>query len=420
VNTAPVRMGRRPHLRLSLLTTLSATLLGALSANPALALAAPRSSGQATETKASTLAPNPGYINYLSGTSATSAADVWSVGYYQSFGVGPSKRALIEHWNGKSWRVYPAPNPSPLYNFLNGVSATSRTNAWAVGDFDNVKAASADYTLTMRWNGSKWARVASPSPSSVSSDLYGVSATSTSNAWAVGSYRNNKASEIETLVLHWNGKSWKQYSAPNPSPGHQDENVLKGVSATSASNAWAVGGYSTSTNTSLPLILHWNGRSWQVSKVVIPNLLSVDLYGVSATSASNAWAVGDYTTNNSPANKTLILHWNGQKWSRFNGVNPTDASLLMGVSATSATNAWAVGLYCKNTSCSVAGTIVLHWKGRAWKRVIVHDPSPAGSNVLSGVSATSNKDAWAAGDYTLPGMVKTLVLRWTGTRWSRA
>lgn len=414
-------MGRRPRLHLLPLLTLPAAVVAALGAGPALATTASfHGSEQATDTKAGAASPNPGYINYLSGTSAISAADVWSVGYYQSFSAGPSKRALIEHWNGKSWKVYPAANPSPLYNFLNGVSATSRTNAWAVGDFDNVKAGSADYTLTMHWNGLKWARVASPSPSSVSSDLEGVSATAASNAWAVGSYRNNKAAEIETLVLHWNGKSWKQYPAPNPSPGHQDANVLNAVSATSASNAWAVGSYGTSTNTSLPLILHWNGRSWQVSKVVIPMLLRVDLSGVSAVSASDVWAVGDYTTTNSPANRTLILHWNGRKWSRFNGANPTDASSLTAVSATSATSAWAVGFYCKNTACSVAGTIILHWKGRAWQRFIVHDPSRAGRNVLSGVSATSGTNAWAVGDYTVPGMVKTLVLRWQGTSWSRS
>ena len=39
------------------------------------------------------------------------------------------------------------------------------------------------------------------------------------------------------------------------------------------------------------------------------------LHGVAATSSTNAWAVGDYST---PAGqpRTLILHWNGTNWTR--------------------------------------------------------------------------------------------------------
>jgi hypothetical protein len=36
------------------------------------------------------------------------------------------------------------------------------------------------------------------------------------------------------------------------------------------------------------------------------------LYGVAATSAGNAWAVG--YTGTEPSAKTLILHWNGKSW----------------------------------------------------------------------------------------------------------
>lgn len=85
-----------------------------------------------------------------------------------------------------------------------------------------------------------------------------------------------------------------------PLPVH---GVLHGVAATSASNAWAVGETSTSSGFST-LILRWNGTAW--NRVPVPgppgNLLSV-----AATSARNAWAVGyPYTGVDA-----LILHWNG-------------------------------------------------------------------------------------------------------------
>jgi hypothetical protein len=46
-----------------------------------------------------------------------------------------------------------------------------------------------------------------------------------------------------------------------------------------------------------------------VTSFSIPGIL----YGVAATSASNAWAVGDTGTGN--GHKTLIMHWNGKAWS---------------------------------------------------------------------------------------------------------
>jgi hypothetical protein len=64
-----------------------------------------------------------------------------------------------------------------------------------------------------------------------SGTLSGVAATSASNAWAVGG----------ALILHWNGKTWKRVPSPSSAAG------LSGVAATSATNAWAVGGSSGST-----------------------------------------------------------------------------------------------------------------------------------------------------------------------------
>src|SRR5215469_5006693 len=74
--------------------------------------------------------------------------------------------------------------------------------------------------------------------------LYGVAATSATNAWAVG-YRFNGTTR-QTLVERWNGTSWAQEKSPNPG-GNANDNWLLGVSALSARNAWAVGFYSDGT-----------------------------------------------------------------------------------------------------------------------------------------------------------------------------
>jgi hypothetical protein len=68
--------------------------------------------------------------------------------------------------------------------------------------------------------------------------LDGAAATSASNAWAVGTYSTGTSGK--TFIAHWNGTAWKQ--VPSPSPGSIGS-FLRGVTATSASNVWAVGDF---------------------------------------------------------------------------------------------------------------------------------------------------------------------------------
>jgi hypothetical protein len=68
-------------------------------------------------------------------------------------------------------------------------------------------------------------------------------------------------------------------------------NFLREVTAVAASNVWAVGGYSTGTDTHNVLILRWNGHAWQ--RIAMPNSATDSgLEAVAASSASNLWAVG--------------------------------------------------------------------------------------------------------------------------------
>ena len=82
---------------------------------------------------------------------------------------------------------------------------------------------------------------------------------------------------------------------------------------------------------------------------------------------------------------------------------------LSGVAATSARNAWAVG----STRSAHPGTLIMHWNGTRWRRV--SSPGPAGST-LHGVAATSGRNAWAVGS---TGTGKALILHWNGTTWRR-
>ena len=210
----------------------------------------------------------------------------------------------------------------------------------------------------MSWNGASWSRVASPNPggSSKSNYLIRVVVTTPTNAWAVGRYFDGTA--YQTLIEHWNGASWSRVASPNPG-GISHDNGLAGVSAISSTDAWAVGSFFNGT-VNQTLIEHWNGTSW--SRVASPNLGGSShpngLVGVTATSTVNAWAVGNFFDGT--AYQTLIEHWNGASWSRVASPNPggpSNNNFLFGVAATSSANAWGVGYYSNGTSSL---TLALH------------------------------------------------------------
>jgi hypothetical protein len=130
----------------------------------------------------------------LSGVAATSASNAWAVGFTGS-------KALILRWNGTAWQQ--VPSPAPADSRLSGVAATSASSAWAVGC--SGCSTSSPKTLIMVWNGTAWKQVPSPAPAG--SRLSGVAATSASSAWAAGS--TGIGTGIKTLILRWNGKTWK-------------------------------------------------------------------------------------------------------------------------------------------------------------------------------------------------------------------
>ena len=344
---------------------------------------------------------SPGTLdNVFSSVAVLSPCDVWAAGFDLSAGAF---QTLTEHWNGFSWVQVDSPDPGSGNNFLNSVRAASPSSIWAVGASSD---GAVSKTLIEHWNGTAWKTVPSPSPGSGFNELNGVRPVSASDAWAVGDDAGASGARKKTLILHWNGSTWKPMASPNPG-GTGKDNYLFAVAATSARDAWAVGEIVASTGIQT-LILHWNGSKWARVASPSPGTAS-ELFAVSATSAANAWAVGEVTAGTTE--QTLVLHWNGRTWARVASPNPggpAQNNVLDGVAATSANSAWAVGNYETATGQS---TLVLHWNGRTWARVASPNPGgPAQNNVLDAVAATSASSAWAVGDFTGNGPSQALAL----------
>ena len=136
------------------------------------------------------------------------------------------------------------------------------------------------------------------------------------------------------------------------------------------------------------------------------------LLGVAATSASDAWAVGYAFFGVST--KSLAEHWNGKSWRIVKSANAGTGDELKAIYTVSPTNAWAVGSYFNG----VAGrNLIEHWNGKSWS--VIKSPNlGAGSNELTSVRGNSANDIWAVGDaVTSYPIAKTVVLHWNGKHW---
>ena len=372
--------------KLSILTALAGLTLVTLA--PAGIATAARTPGAVIRS----LAPGiyPSVQGRFTRLAATSAHDVWAVGLTS----GP---ALLWHWNGSTWVEYPF---SQNFYFL-GVAAQSATDAWAVGGtywFEPTE------TVTYHWNGKSWSPVPAPTPGG-SAYLNAVTATSPTNAWAVGAIGGGPGTTgfDVPLIEHWNGKVWRQQSFNLP----KNSGVFNGVVATSASNAWAVGA-TTNGGPSGALIEHWNGKRWRRVWPGTANGRGL-LQAVTATGPDDVWAAG--FNNNTSTAKSLILHFNGKRWSPVPSPNPTGSTDLWDISASSPGNAWAVGY--TNLSCPCA-TAAFHWNGRTWTTVPTPDPTDGFLDALLGVVAITRHDAWAVGttDWS-----STIIEHWNGKSW---
>jgi WD40 repeat protein len=395
--------------------------------------------------------PNVDDQNNLNAVSALSANDVWAVGTHNK---GPTKvgtaetdpfvtgktQTLVEHWNGKQWTVIPSPNVGSANNNLVALSALAPNDVWAVGsygDSNDYRDKAKSRTLIMRWNGTAWAVVPSPDVPGVSNGLNGVLALSPNDAWAVGSSGGDPIEigpdKSRTLVLHWDGKTWKQVASPDPG---LYSNALNSLAAASPNDIWAVGNYiSTEPQQrgggpyALPLLMHWNGQQWTVAaSPESGNYMS----SIAVTRNNKAWAVG--TLADEGFSEAKMLHWDGTRWTEVE--NPPvprpsvdqgpPSNSLTGIAALSSTDAWAVGSYIRPDLPAYQQTdsVTLHWDGRQWTLV----PSPnrdAGQpqtnqtgdgphNRLNAVAASPSGDVWAVGSSIgTTQSPKTLIMRFT-------
>jgi hypothetical protein len=305
--------------------------------------------------------PNENLNSELFAASASSPNDIWAVG-----------QSTI-HFDGTTWTAFPAPMIKGDNNsFLQGVVAISPTLAWAAG---NVTDGSHPGQVIEQWNGTKWSLFPGPRfGKKDQANVFAMTSSSANDVWAIGSLVNLGAGLVSSLFEHWNGTAWTATTVESTN------DFLFGASADGTKDAWAVG-FNSSNNISTSA-MHWDGTNWK--RVATPNVGegTNKLNAVLALAPNDAWAVGFSTPVALPkqaATMTLIEHFDGTSWavvpSPNAGLNSANQSnRLFGLTANSANDIWAFGSYFAADGSGHQMTLLLHWDGIRWS--IASSPSP--------------------------------------------
>jgi hypothetical protein len=326
--------------------------------------------------------PSPGTYGRLDAL-AVDGKDIWAVGTY----VNPKSkvvqhRTLAEIWAGKKWTVSPTPDPAQS-DVLYGVTAISPDDVWAVGYTANRRQLDT-HSLIEHFDGAKWTAIASPGTGLLDS----AASTSATDVWAVGISGSNPDGKGKALIEHWNGNAWEKIPAPDPGAWADG---LASVTALSADDAWAVGLQEPTENTERTLVEHWDGTSWEV--IPTPNAgIASGLSSVGFAGSTDAWAVGWYEqpSPEGTLDLTLTEHWNGTKWSITKSPSPTGDDTLNSEAVISPADVWAAGSSAENAP------FVIHWNGSDWSQLpATHEKGAAA--LLFAVAATSADSVWTVG-----------------------
>jgi hypothetical protein len=284
-------------------------------------------------------------ITSVANVTCRSASDCLAVGSIQT---SPTTRApLIEHWNVSRWTIQKSPKPAgSARSFLASVSCSGKKSCFAVGFATN--SSGQQRTLVEHWNGKSWKITPSPNPAKAQEiQLASVSCPSANSCVAIGTVILGMFAEI------WNGKSWKLTSAP-PNPKNAAPGQLSSVSCPGPGTCFAVG-VANRGGTIVTLAEHWNGKKWSSQPTPVPNgALSSVLQAVSCTSPTACNAVG--TEFVSGSSNAIAESWTGKRWVLHSVAAPINstASGLARVSCNSAVTCMAVGEFRNSSNAEQA------------------------------------------------------------------
>ncbi len=271
--------------------------------------------------------PSPATTAQLSRVATVSSHDAWAVGSYLD---ATGRHDLIEHWDGKAWKVFPV--PKAWGHGLIDITAVNAKNVWATGS-----------GRTLHWNGRSWSAALDPSGISVKA----IASSPDGGLAAIAHQRSTR----KDVLLRRTAGGWQPLAAPAVPTSHRacDGTVsLSDLTMYRKTDIWAVGHVfgPGSSAPSCGYTAHWNGSRW--TTVALPDDPALPqqwwLSAVSARGPKDVWVVGggysEFEDTGRFFDFGVALHWNGSSWNHL--FVSADVTALNDVDATGR-YVWAVG-----------------------------------------------------------------------------
>jgi hypothetical protein len=258
-----------------------------------------------------------------------------------------------------------------------------------------------------------------------------------SQAWAIGAGPYQEGTGIrDPLIMRFDGFRWSEV----PSPGVADlialypsveylENVrieLEGVFARTASDAWVVGHASGSSpdadqwegSWSSPITMHWDGTAWRLVPTPSPRRdpeTVTRLRDVVAFGPDDVWAVGGWHWESEA--QPLAMHWDGSRWTvdtRVELGQDSAGELFAAARTPYAQTLWTVGHRYDPLATGMVPSFPLAERYRSVGASWTQT-AIAGEGFLNDVAEVAWNDVWVVG---YGPEAAPLVLHRDGLRWS--
>jgi hypothetical protein len=298
------------------------------------------------------------------------------------------------------WKLVPGSG----FGTYTGVAGLSTNDVWVVGYlYDQFSGR--DLPKTLHWDGSRLTVVPAPAASPGYNHFNAVAMAGSSDVWAVG-YKTPRyyTTAFTALIEHWDGSRWTVVPSP-----YQGAAELTAIAAVSPTDVWAVG-----IRTGIPqgsLVLHYDGTKW--STVADGHASdNTNLRGVAVTSANGVY-VGGSTTGDNGDRVTFVERWNGTSWTVEPTLSEPEYNEFNAIAADPSGTVFGVGWMSPDLGYFA---FTERYDGSTWTIEPTPEFGPPNSN-LYGVVMTSPSQAWAVGYQSGHG-VGPVIIKWDGAQWS--
>jgi len=278
---------------------------------------------------------------------APTATSAWAFGWGAHEPEGPIF-PIGRHWNGHRWSRVQFPG-GVKNSGMSCAGASAPDNVWA---FSGAGAAGGNPPSTvsaLRLRGRRWVIVRNFPGSYVT----GCDVLSPTNVWVFGGALAGLGPPIGTWHMH--GSTWTLINT-----GHL---VLFHASVVSAHDIWAIGANELSLQ---PVMGRWNGHTWREIRSIDAALprptktTRVGLDAANAISGHDVWVLAS-VAGSSGITRFVVVHWNGNKWSR---VGPRSPGYYLPTAVSDGHGGWWSPPYLSRT----AARYLLHRARRQWTR----------------------------------------------------